>query len=162
MRLNPLSRALEEAQKKTLHTPPPPVVKPKPQPPQLVTSPTFPPLHKVEGGLIERKPINRQAAIVTSKAPWWAMPPQIKEKTVTRTTQELEAHIGRLTEHIRKCEQVHEKLKAKLELLKSEASVEKRKFKAETESLVRENADLKKQIETLNRKLMNLSIWEKI
>lgn len=45
----------------------------KPQPPKLRDRPN----EKVVGGDILWKPIDRQAAMLLAKAPWWAQPPQV-------------------------------------------------------------------------------------
>jgi hypothetical protein len=45
----------------------------KPQPPQLRDRPS----EKVVGGDILWKPVDRQAAMLLAKAPWWAQPPQV-------------------------------------------------------------------------------------
>lgn len=42
-------------------------------------------IRKVEGGVLKRSPIDRTAAIVTSKCPWWAEPPQPEPNFATRS-----------------------------------------------------------------------------
>lgn len=159
MKLNPLSAALDAAEKKR---PILPLPKSPPPPPPPPPPPTFPPIKKVEGGLINRKPVNRQAALVTAPAPWWALAPYTPEPTQGQTLPEVIAQLKRATEHIRKAEQINAKLRAHLKTAKTEAEDQQRKTGAKIEQLEKANLAMTKELEVLRQKLSVAALWEKI
>jgi len=159
MKLNPLGAALEAAEKKS---PVPLVPKPPPPPPPPPPAPSYPPIKKVEGGLINRKPVNRQAALVTAPAPWWALAPYVPEPTQGQTVPEVVAQLKRAVEHIRQAEQINAKLRAHLKTAKTEAENNQRKTAAKIEQLEKSNLAMTKELEILRQKLSVAALWEKI
>jgi len=158
MKLNPLSAALEKAEQNNpplCPNPPPPT--PPPPPPR-----SFPPLKRVESGLINRKPVNKQAALVMAPAPWWAIAPYRAEPPQGKTLPEVVAQHTRAVEHIRKLEQINAKLRLHVKDGKTEFAEQLKKDLAQIEQLQKANTKLTEELEKMSHQLKVAALWEKI
>lgn len=161
MSFNSLGDALKKAQKNSSTTAkilaPTPVT--RRVEPEL--KPKDPPLRKVEGGTILRKPVNRQAAMIIAPARWWDKPPYVPPPPPEKgkTIPELELRIKSQAESIQQLQRHCERLRVKLNEVMQQHDKEMGQGRLLVEQQKHTIQQLETKVHLLDQKLKVAELW---